>query len=419
MYSLSMRIVADFHIHSKYARATSEKCDIDGLSYGAKIKGIDVLSTGDFTHPQYFKELKLKLGKKEQDGLYEYEGVKFILGSEVCNIFELNGKSRRIHNILLAPDFDVAQQVNDALSKYGSLSFDGRPIIKISCASMTEVLMKISKEIVIIPAHVWTPHFGIFGSVSGVNNIEEAFEDKAGKIFAIETGLSSDPAMNWMLSKLDKYTLVSNSDCHSLEKLGREANVFDLEEISYKSIINSVKTRKGFVKTYEFYPEEGKYHYDGHRDCKIILNPSETKKYKGICPACRKKLTIGVMNRIAELGDREFGFKPPNHVPFQHIIPLRTIISKALKKGENTLGVEDAYQKLIQYFGNEFAIYEANEEQIRLATSKEISNAIIRSNKGDVTWVPGYDGVFGELVLNTKTSNLFVKDRKQSSLEDF
>lgn len=225
--------------------------------------------------------------------------------------------------------------------------------------------------------------------------------------------------MNWMISKLDKYTLISNSDCHSLEKLGREANVFELQELSYKSILNTLKTKKGFVKTYEFYPEEGKYHYDGHRDCKIILNPNETKKYKGICPVCRKKLTVGVMNRITELSDREVGYVPKDSVPFQHIIPLRTIISKALKKSETTLGVEDAYQKLIKYFGNEFAIYEANEDQIRLSTSKEISTAIIKSNSGNVTWIPGYDGVFGELILDSKKNNQIVKDRKQSSLTDF
>ncbi|MEK6982189.1 MAG: endonuclease Q family protein [Candidatus Micrarchaeota archaeon] len=416
-----MRIVADFHIHSKYARATSPSCDVDGLSTGAKLKGINVLATGDFTHPQYFKELKMKLARKEESGLYDYNGIKFILSTEVANFFQLNenGKTKKVHNIILAPNLAIAEQINDCLGKDQNLSFDGRPILKMSCAEMVEKMQKISKEIAIIPAHCWTPWFGVFGSVSGVNSIEEAFEDKANKIFALETGLSSDPAMNWMISKLDKYTLISNSDCHSLEKLGREANVFELQELSYKSILNTLKTKKGFVKTYEFYPEEGKYHYDGHRDCKIILNPNETKKYKGICPVCRKKLTVGVMNRITELSDREVGYVPKDSVPFQHIIPLRTIISKALKKSETTLGVEDAYQKLIKYFGNEFAIYEANEDQIRLSTSKEISTAIIKSNSGNVTWIPGYDGVFGELILDSKKNNQIVKDRKQSSLTDF
>ena len=414
---VQMRFVADFHIHSKYARATSERCEPDGLSEGAKIKGINVMATGDFTHPLYFNELKQKL-KEENNGLYPYNGINFILSVEISLIYSGKKHANRMHHIVLAPDFAVAQQINDVLGKRGNLKSDGRPILGLRSPEFAEILFEISKDIVIIPAHAWTPWFSVFGSSSGVNSIEEAFEDQAHRIFAFESGLSSDPAMNWMLSQLDKYSIVSNSDAHSIDKLGREANVFELEEFSYKSLVSALKTKRGFVKTYEFYPEEGKYHYDGHRSCNVLLSPSETKKYGGICPTCKKKLTIGVLNRVYELADRKYGFKPENAVPFQHIVPLKTVISKAIAKPESSRLVFEQYSKLIHYFGNEFAVYEASEEQLKLATTSEIANALIKVNKGEIKWVPGYDGVFGELILDDSKSKL-VKDRKQKSLDDF
>jgi uncharacterized protein (TIGR00375 family) len=265
----------------------------------------------------------------------------------------------------------------------------------------------------------WTPWFSVFGSQSGVDTIEEAFEDKADKIFALETGLSSDPAMNWMISSLDKYSLVSNSDAHSLDKLGREANLFDLSEVTYSALINAIKTRKGFVKTYEFYPEEGKYHYDGHRKCNICWSPWESKKHGDICTVCRKKVTVGVLHRVADLADRKEGFKPENAVPFQYIVPLKTIISKTIRKGENTIAVRREYDKLIQYFGNEFAVFEAKEEQIRLATDPAIADSIMKVNKGNIQWIPGHDGVFGELILDLKGAPKGAADKKQMSLDEF
>ena len=409
-----MKLVADLHVHTKYARATSPDNDIDGLCRGAKTKGIDIIATGDFTHPQYFNEIKSLL-KDDGSGLYEYNGVKFIISGEISLIY---GK-RRMHHIVLAPNLEIAEQINDSLGKRGNLKSDGRPILGISSPEFAEILFSISKDIMIIPAHLWTPWFSIFGSMSGVDTIEEAFEDKADKIFALETGLSSDPAMNWMLSSLDKYSLVSNSDAHSLDKLGREANVFDLPQASYSSLINAIKTRKGFVKTFEFYPEEGKYHYDGHRKCNICWTPWESLKHGDICTVCKKKVTIGVLHRVAELADRRLGFKPEDAVPFQYIVPLKTILSKTLKKGENTIAVRAQYDKLIKYFGTEFAVFEAKEEQIRLATDSSIADSIMKVNSGNIQWVPGHDGVFGDLILDPKDAPKGATDKKQMSLDDF
>jgi uncharacterized protein (TIGR00375 family) len=415
-----MRIIADLHVHSKYARATSGQCDIKGLSEGAKIKGITLMASGDFTHPAYFNEIKADLqGSDKGSGIYEYNAMKFILSTEVAVTFELNGRNKRMHHVLLAPSLDVVAQINDRLAKYGDLKADGRPTLMMSSAALVEELHAVSPGIVLIPAHAWTPWFSVFGSKAGVDSMEEAFGDQAHRIFAIETGLSSDPAMNWMLSALDKYSLLSNSDAHSLGKLGREANVFELEKLDFRSLIDAIRTRKGFVKTYEFYPEEGKYHYDGHRDCKVLLTPWEAKEKNNICPVCRKKLTIGVMHRVADLADRKFGFRPEKAVPFQHIVPLTTVISKALKKTELSPAVAEEYSKLIRYFGNEFAVFEAPAEQARLATSPSIADAIIRVKEGRIRWIPGYDGVFGELILDDTTPARGTVDKKQKNLSDF
>jgi uncharacterized protein (TIGR00375 family) len=408
-----MRIVADLHVHTKYARATSKDNDIAGLAQGAKVKGIDIMATGDFTHPSYFNEIKSLL-KEDGTGLYGHKGVRFIISGEISLIY---GK-RRMHHIVLAPNLEIASQINDALAKQGNLKSDGRPILGLSTPEFAEILFSISNEIAIIPAHAWTPWFSVFGSQSGVDTIEEAFEDKADKIFALETGLSSDPAMNWLLSSLDKYSLVSNSDAHSLDKLGREANVFDLEEVTFSSIINAIKTRDGFLKTYEFYPEEGKYHYDGHRKCSICWSPWESKKHGDICTVCRKKVTVGVLHRIADLADRKPGTKPEGAVPFQYIVPLKTIISKTIKKGENTIAVRREYDKLIQYFGNEFSVFESTDEQIKLATNPEIANSILKVKSGNIRWIPGHDGVFGELILDDSMPK-GATDKKQMSLGDF
>ena len=413
-----MRVVADLHVHSKYARATSPRCDADGLAEGAKEKGIGIIATGDFTHPAYFNELRAAF-TDDGTGLYEHNGVRFILSTEVAISYEHKGKNRRMHHVVLAPSLEIASQINDRLARFGRLSEDGRPMLSISCPALAGELFSISRDIVIIPAHVWTPWFSIFGSRSGVDSVEEAFEDQAGKIFALETGLSSDPAMNWMLSSLDRYTLVSNSDAHSLEKLGREANVFELPSLTYRNLVDAVRTRKGFLKTYEFYPEEGKYHYDGHRACGVVLSPFESRSRKDICPVCRKKLTVGVLHRVSDLADRREGFRPEGAVPFQYVVPLSTVISKALGKPEASRVTAEERMRLVRYFGSEFAVYEAPEEQLRLATGKEIADALVRVNSGEVKWVPGHDGVFGQLILGEQSTPRAAVDRKQKSLSDF
>ncbi len=413
-----MRIIADFHVHSKYARATSPRCDISGLTEGAKVKGISLMGTGDFTHPGYFSELRRDL-QEDGSGLFSFGGIRFILSTEVSVTYDYRGKNRRMHHVLLAPSLDIVAQVNERLSHHGNLLEDGRPTLMMSSAALADELFSISEDIMIIPAHAWTPWFSIFGSRGGVDSVEEAFEEKARRIYALETGLSSDPAMNWTVSGLDRFTLLSNSDAHSPEKLGREANVFELGELTYKSVTDAIKSRKGFLKTYEFYPEEGKYHFDGHRDCKVLLSPTESKAKGNICPVCRKKLTIGVLHRVSDLADRKAGFRPADAVPFQYIVPLTTVISKAMKKPETSALVAEEYSKLIRYFGNEFAVYEAPEEQLRLATGKEIADALVRVNTGKVKWVPGYDGVFGQLVLDDLQAARKAVDRSQKSLADY
>jgi uncharacterized protein (TIGR00375 family) len=413
-----MRIIADFHVHSKYARATSPRCDVPGLSEGAKMKGINLMASGDFTHPVYFNELKSHL-REEEGGLYKYNGVRFILSTEVSLTYELGMKNRRMHHVVLAPSMEMAAQINERLSRYGNLKEDGRPTLSLSSAALAEELFSISERIAIIPAHAWTPWFSIFGSKAGVDSVEEAFENKADRIFALETGLSSDPAMNWMVSSLDRFSLVSNSDAHSLEKLGREANVLELGTVTYDSVMEAVRTRKGFVKTYEFYPEEGKYHYDGHRKCGVLLSPAESESKGNICPVCRRKLTVGVLHRVSDLADRKAGFRPEGAVPFQYIVPLRTVISKAMRKPETSVKVAEEQSKLIRYFGNEFSVFESSEEQLRLATTKEIADALARVNSGNVRWIPGYDGVFGQLVLDDNSPKKGSVDKMQKSLSDF
>lgn len=416
-----MRIVADLHVHSKYARATSPRCDVPGLAAGAKIKGINLMATGDFTHPAYFTELKNYLSDiDEGTGLYPYNGIRFIFSCEVALFYKnSNGASLRLHNVVLAPGLSEVEQLNDRLKNYGNLAADGRPMLKLSSAALIEECESISKEFFVFPAHAWTPYFGVFGSVTGVNSMKEAFEEKTDRIFALETGLSSDPKMNWMLSQLDNLSLLSNGDAHSPEKLGREANVFDLEKLSYKTIINAIKTRKGFSKTYEFYPEEGKYHYDGHRDCNILYSPAESKDHNNLCPVCKKPLTLGVMNRVSELADRKLGSKPKDAVPFQYIVPLTIVISKTIKKPETSAAVAEEYSKLVRYFGNEFSVYEASSDQLKLATTPEIAQSIIRVNEGKIRWIPGYDGVFGQLILADSMPSKGAIDKKQKSLDDF
>ncbi len=403
-----MRFIADLHIHSHYSRATSRDMSPEGIGKWAQLKGITVIATGDFTHPQWLKELNEKLDPAG-NGLFtlkkEYRtddvpgsckaDVYFILSAEISCIYSKNGKTRKVHSVILAPDLASAARLNLALSKIGNLNADGRPILGLDVKELLKITLDASPDALFIPAHAWTPHFSVFGAASGFDSLEECFEELTPHIYAIETGLSSDPLMNWRLSALDGITLVSNSDAHSAAKIGREANIFD-RSISYKDIIGALKTRKGFLGTIEFFPEEGKYHYDGHRDCGVSLSPKETIHHDYLCPLCGKKVTVGVMHRVEKLADREEGFKLPGAPTYFSIIPLPEIIAEGLKVGVNTKKVSALYFPLLEKLGNEFHILmEAPLEDIERAGTPLIREAVSRMRTGNVHIAPGYDGEYG------------------------
>jgi len=401
-----MKFIADFHIHSKYSRATSPDMNIKTLSEYAKLKGISLLGTGDFTHYQWLEELKNTL-KDSGNGLFEYNGVNFMLTGEVSSIYSKNGKVRKIHNVIFVPSFDIADKINSVLSGYGNIAYDGRPIIGIDAKLLAEILFGISKDIFLVPGHIWTPWFSLFGSKSGFNSIEECFEEYAKDIYALETGLSSDPGMNWQWSKLDRFSLISNSDSHSPQKIGREANVFNTE-MSYKSILDALKKKdkKKFLSTIEFFPEEGKYHYDGHRLCNVRLSPEETKKNKNICPKCGKPLTIGVMNRVSELADRPEGFIPENSIPYKRMIPLAEIIADTLGVGDASKAVSAEYRAIIPRLGTELEVLmEVSGDKLLKDLPIKIAKAIINVRSGNVNILPGFDGEYGTIeILKEKDS---------------
>jgi len=407
-----MEFIADFHIHSKYSRATSRDMNLENLDKWAKIKGIKVLGTGDFTHPQWSKELKENLEPAEP-GLFKLKNsnseTRFILTTEVSCVYSKKGKVRKIHIIIFAPSFEIVEKINVQLGWIGNLKSDGRPILGLDAKELVKIVLNVSPDCLIVPGHIWTPWFSLFGSRSGFDSIEECFEEYSKYIYAGETGLSSDPAMNWRLSALDKITLISNSDSHSPAKIGREANVFDAE-ISYYEILKAIKEKdpKRFLYTIEFFPEEGKYHYDGHRLCGISLSPKESKKYNNICPVCTKPLTIGVLHRVEQLADRPEGFKPENAIPFKSLIPLEEIIADALSVLPGTIQVEREYKKLIENFGNEFnVLLKANKEDLEKTTLPEIVEGIIKTREGKVFVEPGYDGVYGKI-------KIFAKEEKKN-----
>lgn len=395
-----MKIYADFHIHSKYSRATSLDMNIPTIAKYGKFKGLKVIGTGDFTHPLWLNEIKTYL-KEGEEGLYRYEDINFILTTEVSNIFTKGGKIRKVHNIIFAKDIKTVEKINSRLSKYGNLLSDGRPILSLSCSDLLKIVLDISEDCLIIPAHAWTPHFSIFGANSGFDSIEECFEEESENIFSIETGLSSNPAMNWRLSSLDKITLVSNSDAHSPAKIAREANFFNCD-LNYDDITNAIKekNKNKFLYTIEFYPEEGKYHYDGHRNCNICFHPKETIKHNYICPVCNKKLTIGVLHRVEELADRDEGVVPENTIGYKSIIPLEEIISSSLGLSSVSPRVKEEYWRLVNYFGSEFEILlNVKFDELIKITSPQISEAIMKSRNSEIEIEPGYDGVYGKVKI--------------------
>lgn len=392
--------VADFHIHSRYSRATSSQLTIQELAKWAKLKGIGLLGTGDFTHPLWLQELKDAL-RPTGRGLFEFEGTRFLLTAEVNTLFYKRGKAHNIHHVVFVPSFEAAERINQELAHFGSLSLDGRPILQMEAWRLVEVVLGLEPRGLIVPAHAWTPHFAIFGSNSGFDTVEECFEHQTKNISVLETGLSSDPAMNWRLSTLDRYTLISNSDSHSARRIGREANVFNCE-LDYNEIVTALKTKDTtkFLYTVEFFPAEGKYHFDGHRKCNVRFSPQQTRQQGFRCHACGRPVTVGVMHRVEKLADRAEGERPSGAIPYRNIVPLEEIIANALGVGVGTQTVEREYLSLIDLCGTEFdALLKTHEEELRKGAPARIVEGIMRMREGKVSVEPGYDGEYGKVKL--------------------
>ena len=410
-----MRVIADLHIHSRFSRATSERMNLEEIACYAKIKGLSLVGTGDFTHPRWLHEIQETLAKDADTGLYRVaktpeSPMRFMLTTEVCTIFDWQGQSKKVHNVILAPNIEVINQINGALEKHGDLASDGRPILNMTATQLVENVMEISNENMVFPAHAWTPWFSIFGAFSGFDNIEDCYEDMTRHIHALETGLSSDPPMNWRLSKLDKFTLVSNSDCHSFWpwRIGREANVLELEQLTYKQVTDTIRSNDParFKFTIETDPAYGKYHWTGHRNCNVSMSPKEAQKFNNICPVCRRKLTKGVEQRVEELADRPEGYKPIGKPGYKRLLPLSEIIATVLNVGEpSTQAVWKIYNALVGRVGNEYAVLlDASEETLNTVVDSQITNAILRVRAGSFAVVPGFDGVYGKLILGEDNS---------------
>jgi uncharacterized protein (TIGR00375 family) len=408
-WRIRMRIIADLHIHGRYSRATSEQMSIPEIAKFAKIKGLNLVGTGDFTHPDWLKEIKETLVPEQETGLFKLSkmdsAVRFMLQTEVCTIFDYKGESRKVHHVILTPSMETAIQINDRLQSFGSLTSDGRPILNTTAPQLVEEVMEVSSDNMVFPAHAWTPWFSIFGAFSGFDNVEDCYQDMTKHIHALETGLSSDPAMNWRLSKLDKYTLVSNSDCHSFWpwRIGREANVFELEKFSYKEVTNSIIANDSsrFKFTIETDPAYGKYHWTGHRNCKVSLSPAEAIKFGNICPVCHRTLTKGVEQRLEELADRPADFKRAGVPGYLRLLPLSEIIAAVFcTESPSTQAVWKNYNLLIEKFGDEYRVLiDVPLEAMIQVVDAPIAQAIVRVRDGNAKVSPGYDGVYGQLIL--------------------
>lgn len=407
-----MRIIADWHLHSKYSRACSKNLCLEEIDRWAKIKGINLVGTGDFCHPLWFKEIETKLEEIDSTGLYRLKGsqsgVKFILTNEISCIYSQGGKVRRLHICILAPKLDFVKKLIEQLEdRHCNLKADGRPIIGLSAKELLKICLEIDENHLTIPAHAWTPWFAIFGSKSGFDSIEECYGELSSYIYAIETGLSSNPPMNWRLSQLDKVMLVSNSDAHSLENLGREANIWDLTEPSFEEIRRMLKNhdRQKFLSTIEFFPEEGMYHFDGHRECKINWSPEETKKHQGICPVCKKPVTVGVLNRVESLADQKIDeIDRQKFVSYESVIPFREILADVYGVNRASKKVITQYDNIVKLAGNEFSLLlDLSIEEIKKITDSSIAEAIDRMRQGKVELTPGYDGAYGKISLFSKT----------------
>jgi len=412
-----MRIIADLHIHSKYSRACSKELTLPNIDQWCKYKGIDLVATSDFTHPAWIKDIKEELdplgnglfilrqasasAKASADRQHD-NPTKFILGTELSCIYKQDEKTRRVHHNVFFPQVSDVEKFIDVLEKQGrNLKSDGRPILGMSSIDLAKIVFNINDKAIIVPSHAWTPWFSIFGSKSGFDSIEECFGEYFQYIYAIETGLSSDPPMNWRWSELDQVVLLSNSDAHSLPNLGREANVFEWSEPSYDEFYKTIKNqdKNKFKYTIEFFPEEGKYHIDGHAKCGISMEPEETIKNKGICPVCKKPLVVGVLNRVVELADRK-NEAVKDKIPFKSLVPLQEIIAESFNVGKGSKRVQQEYFSMIKKGGSEFGILlDKSLEELKKITEPEVVEAIKRVREGKLHIQPGYDGVYGKIQI--------------------
>jgi len=426
-----MQQILDLHIHSKYSRSCSPELTLENIDAACRIKGVDIIATGDFTFPDWFSEIKSKLVETSTGlGLYKLKSakddkVKFILSTEVALIYKDADKVRRIHLVIHAPGLAAAEELNNYLDKDYNIRSDGRPILGMSAPDLMKLALSIDKRFLIYPAHIWTPWFAVFGSKSGFDSMEDCFHEFSKNVYAIETGLSSDPAMNWRLSALDRFIILSNSDAHSLPNIAREANVFQMKNINYEEIYNIIKDKIiynnnemdsrfrgndkeksgnnniGVKYTIEFYPEEGMYHFDGHRACGVSFTPEQSKKNKGSCPVCKKPLTIGVMSRVEELADRPTGFKPAGAAPFKKLVELDKIIAEVMDiKSRHAGKVQMVYNNLIKQGSNELNILlNINLKDLEKMTDAAIVEGIKRVREGQLLIKPGFDGQYGEIKI--------------------
>ena len=407
-----MKMIADLHIHSRFSMATSKEGTPENLDFWARKKGISLIGTGDFTHPVWREELKERL-VSEGNGLYRLrdayvkeesrkfpgEGTHFVVSGEISSIYKKNGKTRKVHNVILLPSLEAADAMAQRLEKIGNIHSDGRPILGLDSHDLLEMMLDVCPEGILIPAHIWTPHFSVLGAKSGFDSVEECFEELAPYIHALETGLSSDPAMNWRISKLDRYQLVSNSDAHSPSKLGREANLLDID-CSYEGFYRAIQTGEGLEGTVEFFPEEGKYHFDGHRKCGVSLSPVEAERLGGICPVCGKKLTMGVDHRVEQLADRAEGFVKKDGKKYESLVPLPEVISACMGYSTASKKVQGCFEQMIQTLGTEFDILRnVPSEDIKSCAGERIAEGIENVRTGNVKRIPGYDGEYGKIEL--------------------
>lgn len=399
-----MRYAADLHLHSPFARATSRQLTLANMAQWARVKGIDLLASADFTHPAWFADTKRTL-RPLGNGLYEHNGARFVIGTEVNCSGVQGGRHRRVHMLMFAPNIPTAERINKALDGKGSLAADGRPTLHMTPRDLLALLLDIDERIMLIPAHAWTPHFGIYGSKSGFDSLGGCFGDLTPHIYAIETGLSSDPAMNWRIPELDGVSIVSFSDAHSLPKMGRELTIID-GELTYDGLRQSLRQQR-IAYTVEFFPEEGKYHNSGHRKCGVNMSPQQAAAVNGVCPVCGRRLTLGVLQRVEELAQRQTdidgnggasargnGGRPP----FKSLVGLQQIVAESVGRGVNTKGVQTQYQRLVSELGSElYILTDAAIADIAAVGGERIAEGVERVRKGDIAIEPGYDGVFGKV----------------------